>query len=105
MLSIVTEDVLRQIAPGCADPASWADPLNQAMDSFDINDARRAAAFLAQLAHESNELRNLVENLNYSAASLMKTWPGRFPTLDKASQYERNPEKLANYVYAMRLGN
>jgi putative chitinase len=35
----------------------------------------------------------------------MRTWPKRFPTLAIALQYERNPEKLANYVYANRMGN
>jgi putative chitinase len=75
------------------------------MDRFEVNDARRAAAFLAQLAHESVELTALVENLDYRAATLMRVWPKRFPTLAKAQAYEHDPEKLANYVYASRLGN
>ena len=56
-------------------------------------------------AHESGQLTRLAENLNYSAKRLMQVWPNRFPALEKAQQYERNPEKLANYVYAKRLGN
>lgn len=32
-------------------------PLNQAMDEFEINTSARQAAFLAQVAHESGELR------------------------------------------------
>lgn len=36
---------------------------------------------------------------------MLKVWPKRFPTPEKAAEYERNPEKLANYVYASRLGN
>jgi putative chitinase len=75
------------------------------MDRFEINSSARIAAFLAQVAHESGELRRLVENLNYSAKGLMRVWPKRFPTLEKATAYERQPEKLANYVYAKRLGN
>ncbi|WP_226986797.1 glycoside hydrolase family 19 protein [Chlorobaculum tepidum] len=47
----------------------------------------------------------LEEKLSYSAARLMKVWPKRFPTLAIAEKYERNPEKLANYVYANRIGN
>src|SRR5256885_1816863 len=100
MPPLVTADVLQQVCPKCPDAPGWVEPLNAAMDRFEVNDARRAAAFLAQIAHESNELRNLVENLNYSAAGLMRVWPSRFPTLQKAQQYERNPEKLANYVYS-----
>ena len=67
--------------------------------------ATRLQYFLAQLGHESNGLTNREENLNYSAARLMEIWPNRFPTLDVAQQYERNPEKLANFVYGGRMGN
>lgn len=65
----------------------------------------RKAAFLSQCAHESGYFTRLVENLNYSASRLMEIWPKRFPTLDIANQYARNPEKLANFVYSNRLGN
>ncbi len=47
----------------------------------------------------------LEENLNYSAESLMKVWPSRFPTLEAAKPYHRNPEKIANKVYGGRMGN
>ena len=67
--------------------------------------AYRVAAFLAQIAHESQELNRLVENLNYSAAALMSTWPKRFPTLADAEPYARQPERIANRAYANRLGN
>ena len=80
-------------------------PLNAAIDKFDITDARRTAAFLGQIAQESDELRHLVENLSYSGDRLLQVWPKRFPTLNSARPYERNPERLANYVYASRLGN
>lgn len=91
--------------PACPDSDGWAAALNTAMAYFDITTAPRMAAFLAELAHESGQMKRLVENLNYSAQRLMAVWPARFPTLDKAKLYERNPEKLANYVYAKRLGN
>ena len=57
------------------------------------------------MAHESGELQRLVENLSYTAARLCAVWPNRFATVDAAQPYERNPERLANYVYARRLGN
>jgi len=47
----------------------------------------------------------LQENLNYSAEGLMKTWPSRFPTKEIASQYARQPAKIAGKVYNGRLGN
>ena len=65
----------------------------------------RLQYFLAQLGHESNGLTSREENLNYSASRLMEIWPGRFPTLDIAQQYDRDPEKLANFVYGGRMGN
>ena len=67
---------------------------------------RRARAhFVAQVLHESGGLGRLVENLNYSAERLAAVWPRRFPTADRARPYARDPERLANYVYADRMGN
>ena len=104
-MDLITEVIISKVMPKCPDVAAWIAPLNSAMSRFDITDGRRAAAFLAQVAHESSELTQLIENLSYSAARLIQVWPRRFPTLKKARTYERNPEKLANYVYASRLGN
>jgi putative chitinase len=104
-MNIITSVQLTQIMPECKSTEVWVGALNEAMGKFDINTPCRAAAFLAQIAHESAQLCRLIESLNYSAARLMQVWPRRFPTLDKARQYERNPQKLANYVYANRLGN
>lgn len=104
MRNITSAELLR-IMPKCADPDGWVDPLNQAMARFRIDTPARVAAFLAQIAQESGQLNKLVENLNYSAKRLMEVWPNRFPDMDKANRYANNPEKLANYVYASRLGN
>lgn len=104
-MSIITEDQFRRIMPNSTNTKVWTNALNEAMVRYDINNYHRVAAFLAQVAHESSELNRLVENLNYSAKRLMQVWPYRFPTLEKAMQYERNPQKLANYVYAKDSGN
>ena len=61
--------------------------------------------FLANVAVESGCLRNSEENLNYSAKGLRTMWPARFITMEQAMQYAHKPEKIANYVYAMRMGN
>jgi putative chitinase len=61
--------------------------------------------FLGQVLHESGMLRATVENLNYSAEGLMRTWPSRFPDLATANQYARHPVEIANKVYGGRLGN
>ncbi len=85
--------------------AQWIDPINSAMDSYKINTAQRVSAFISQVLHESARLVRVTENLNYSAPALMSVWPRRFTSLDMARQYERNPEKIANFVYGGRMGN
>ena len=66
---------------------------------------RTTAHFVSQVLHESGGLRYLAENLNYSAERLCAVWPKRFPNADRARPYAHDPEKLANYVYAGRMGN
>jgi putative chitinase len=64
----------------------------------------RLAHFLSQVAHESGNFKVLYENLNYSAAGLIKVFPRYFnPTT--AKQFERKPQLIANKVYANRIGN
>jgi len=79
--------------------------LAAAMEAKAINSARRQAMFLAQIGHESIDLSATVENLNYSETALVRTWPKRFPEMDLAMEYRRQPEKIANYVYSNRMGN
>lgn len=83
----------------------WVDPLNSTLERFRILTPRQQAAFIAQCAHECGNFKVLEENLNYRADTLMKLWPRRFPTRDVADQYARNPKKIANLVYANRMGN
>lgn len=83
----------------------WLDGLNHCFDKYEINTPQRQACFLAQVMHESNSFKVLSENLNYSAQALMRTWPSRFPDIDTAEKFEHNPEKIANKVYAGRMGN
>src|SRR6266478_6124926 len=105
MADVVSRVQLAAFLPALRLADEWTAALNAAMDRFEINTPYRAAAFLAQVAHESGELQRLVENLSYTAARLCAVWPNRFATVDAAQPYERNPERLANYVYARRLGN
>jgi putative chitinase len=85
--------------------AEWHTALSKICPDYGIDTPKRLAAFLAQCSHESGGFRILKENLNYRAESLMRTWPSRFPTLAFAQQYARQPEKIANFVYANRIGN
>ncbi len=85
--------------------SKWVDPLNETFQRFDILTSRQQACFIGQCGHECGNFKMLEENLNYRAETLMKLWPKRFPTLEFAKQYERNPKKIANMVYANRMGN
>jgi putative chitinase len=81
------------------------DAFNSTFDRWGVATPRQQAAFIGQCGHESGNFRILEENLNYAADRLMKIWPKRFPTLDAAQPYHRNPRKIANKVYANRMGN
>ena len=83
----------------------WVDALNETFNRFSINTPRQQAAFIGQCGHECGNFRILEENLNYRAETLCKLWPKRFPTLEFAKQYEKNPRKIANNVYSSRMGN
>ena len=65
----------------------------------------RAAHFFAQTAHESGNFKAFSENLNYSAKGLRGIFRKYFPTDALAKAYERQPQKIANRVYANRMGN
>lgn len=102
---MITRDQLIHIMPhAAARAAQFLTPLSAAMDEFGIDTPARKSAFLAQAAHESSQLGSLVENLNYSAEGLINTWRRRFTLVDAAA-YARKPERIANRVYASRMGN
>jgi putative chitinase len=83
----------------------WFEPLQETFEKYQINTPKRQACFIGQCMHESGGFKFLKENLNYSAKALMATWPSRFPDMDMAEKYERQPEKIANKVYSGRMGN
>jgi len=86
-------------------PDSILVQLPDTIAKFELNTPLRLAHFLAQAGHESGGFKVLTENLNYSAKGLMGIFKKYFPTEALAKQYERKPEKIANKVYASRMGN
>lgn len=102
-LSTLSAATLKAIMPK-SDADTWAPPLSAAMAEFDIVTPARAAAFLAQLAHESIQLTHVEEDLYYSAARLLAVFPARF-NAESAKLYEHDPEKLGNFLYSHRNGN
>jgi putative chitinase len=87
-----------------ADGAFGPGTLKAAMAYYKMT-PERAAHFFAQTAHESGNFKAFAENLNYGTSGLTTTFKKYFPTTEKALLYERKPEKIANLVYASRMGN
>lgn len=104
---ILTEEILKASMPKAleANIKAYVEPLRIATAKFGVDTPIRLACFISQMAHESSCLAAKVENLNYSALGLMNTFGKYFKTIDHANKYARQPEKIANYVYANRLGN
>jgi putative chitinase len=87
-----------------ADGAFGPGTMKKAMEFYKFT-PERAAHFFAQTAHESGNFKAFSENLNYGAKGLLGIFKKYFPTEEKALEYERKPEKIANLVYASRMGN
>ena len=101
----LTASQLKQMVTGITHADHWIEAFDQLLPDYEINTPKRVAAFIAQCAHESGNFRFLKENLNYKAESLMKTFPKYFSDRDTANAYAKQPIKIANRVYANRMGN
>jgi putative chitinase len=90
----------------CGADASWAQAFADFFSTvaFSKGDSE-VIPFIANIIHESDGLRDLEENLSYSAKRMTEVWPSRFPTEASAKPFERNPQTLAGKVYGGRLGN
>lgn len=106
-MSLISPNKLTILMPKCpADKvAVYADLMTEAMHDADISTVLRSSAWLANIAHETGELRWWEEDLNYSAQAIHDTWPKRFPELTDALPYAHAPRLLANKVYCDRMGN
>jgi putative chitinase len=102
------EKILVLCGVASRDASTWSPIFSEEIDdgTFSAGLATELPDFLGQILHESLMLKRLEENLYYTRPErLMQVWPKRFNTLVRASQYTRNPQKLADYVYGDRLGN
>ena len=77
--------------------------MKKATEFYKLTPAR-AAHFFAQTAHETGDYKLFAENLNYSTQGLQNIFKKYFPG-NLSDLYARNPEKIANRVYASRMGN
>jgi putative chitinase len=89
-----------------AKAAEWAAPfaaeIQPAYCSAGMDDIR---ALVPQILHETLMLQRLEESLSYTPERIREVWPSRFPTVASAIPYAHSPKKLANKVYANRMGN
>jgi putative chitinase len=104
MSTILTKNHLKQMVKNPYID-QWYEALDQLLDDYEINTPLRVAHFIAQCAHESGNFVFVKENLNYKAASLRKIFSKYFPTDELAAQYANKPERIANRIYANRMGN
>ena len=104
---MITKEQLRQCMPNCKEPEMWANLLNIHMPTYKLDNREQLARFVAQCGHESGDFNILQENLNYSSERLLAVFPKYFKNLmdTEIVKYSRNQEKIANRVYASRMGN
>ena len=74
------------------------------LQQYSVLNPLRVAHLLAQCDHESGGFRFVEENLNYSAEMLLKAYHKYFD-VQRAVEYEHNPEKIGNRIYANKFGN
>jgi len=108
------EELLRIMPRAGAHADVFSAPLAAAMAEFGIATPQRQAAFLAQVAHESDQLSALEESMNYRPQAILDMFNSsthvRF-TPEQAELYGRTPahpanqEMIANIAYANRGGN
>ena len=99
-------DQARELLKGNTEADEWFECMEEILPYYDINSVNRVAGFIAQCAHESNNFRITQENLNYSAKGLNAVFPKYFVRAGRNAQdYHRQPEKIANIVYANRMEN
>lgn len=103
---MVTTDQLKSIYTSTPSSTlqTYVGPINDTFNKYLIITKLRQAMFLAQIGHESAGLTAVSENLNYSAAALQSVF-GKYFDATSAAQYARQPERIANRVYANRMGN
>ena len=101
-----TKDKLSSILTKNKEVSEWYDLMKKMLPKYDINTENRVAGFLAQCGHESLQFTVLKENLNYSSDALNRVFPKYFKNAGRdATKYHRQPEKIANVIYASRMDN
>lgn len=103
---MITASQLKELSPSLSEwiCQMWAAQLSKGMEAQEINTPARVQQYIATVMHESLALRSLEENLNYSAERLLQVFKKYF-NAGNVHLYARQKEKIANRVYANRMGN
>lgn len=105
MVDVTNPLVLLQTKIGVTADGGWGPNTYKAARKYYQLTNEQAAHFFGQCAHESANFTIWKENLNYSADGLTKIFKKYFPTVASTAGYARNPQKIANKVYANRMAN
>ena len=98
--------MVKELLHGNIEWNNWYNAMCEILPLWEINTIDRVAGFIAQCGHESRNFSVLTENLNYSAAALNRIFPKYFIRAGRnAQEYHRQPERIANVIYADRMGN
>jgi putative chitinase len=101
---MITLQQFSSVFPNAVDADQWVAAFQDNFDDYQINTPERIAAFISQCGVETGGWRFFEENLNYSAQRMQQVWPKIF-TPELAQKCDHNPELVANYAYANRIGN
>ena len=103
---MISINEFKQLYPRCKNPEAWVEAMEMLLPKYNITTPERIAAFISQCGHESAGWKTFEENLNYSAEALNRIFPKYFINAGRdAYEYHRQPEKIANIIYANRMGN
>src|SRR6188474_2771315 len=99
-------EMLKEMGVSDGDAEQYIGHFEKTLPKYGIADSKlRLAHFFAQVLHESGCMRFDMENLNYSADGLRRVFGKYFKTQEDCAACARQPERIANRVYADRIGN
>lgn len=102
---MISRQFMVDLLPGCDESVDpFIKPLNEVIKSHGLDRPVRAAAFIAQVSHESVRFTMLAQIVNYSARGLVRVFP-QFFTPEQAIEYSHNPYRIASRIYAGKFGN
>jgi putative chitinase len=103
---MITEEIIKRVFPHAKKEIVNAliENEDELSKQYEIDSPLKWSHFLAQTGHESGGFTTVEENLNYRSETLAAVFPKYFKDVDP-DDYAHQPAKIANHVYANRMGN